>query len=333
MVSSAVEAVMKHLRPLTVLLLAAAMLTAFGPSALWADGPPRVVAPATVELVYDDGELDGSIFPSPGELYLVMQFTAPATLNHLLGFSLCLRRSPLDSGSGNLQAVLYEDSGSGPGELIRSFPVHVANVPFDFGSTSFYDFDVSTQAVDVGQSFYLGVRLDSAQNDLQLCVDQDGKAGDRAIYESTDGVDFVQIVDGPPFPHFAALMVRATVDDVPTGACDAGDDAVLLLDGRFRVDACWSTANASGTAKLASLDGTGATLWFFDPDNPELFVKVRDACVDPFDRFWVFAAGLTNVEVTVTVTDTLAGASKTYFTPLGTAFRSVQDTESFDTCF
>jgi hypothetical protein len=41
---------------------------------------------------------------------------------------------------------------------------------------------------------------------------------------------------------------------------------------------------------------------------------------------------LTNVEVTLRVTDTRNGTVQTYFNPLGTAFQPVQDTSAFATC-
>ena len=44
---------------------------------------------------------------------------------------------------------------------------------------------------------------------------------------------------------------------------------------------------------------------------------------------WFFAAGLTNVEVTMTVTDTYSGISKTYTNPAGTPFAPIQDTGTF----
>jgi len=50
------------------------------------------------------------------------------------------------------------------------------------------------------------------------------------------------------------------------------------------------------------------------------------------NRFWVFAGGLTNVEVTMTVTDTRTGIPKVYMNPQGTPFRPIQDTEAFATC-
>jgi hypothetical protein len=63
----------------------------------------------------------------------------------------------------------------------------------------------------------------------------------------------------------------------------------------------------------------------------ETVVKVLDAC--SFNqRFWVYAGGLTNVQVTLTVTDTVKGVVKTYTNPQGTAFQPIQDTNAFATC-
>ena len=62
-----------------------------------------------------------------------------------------------------------------------------------------------------------------------------------------------------------------------------------------------------------------------------MVVKVLDAC--SFDgHYWVFAAGLTDVAVTLTVTDTDTGASKIYRNPQRTAFLPIQDTSAFSDC-
>ena len=60
-------------------------------------------------------------------------------------------------------------------------------------------------------------------------------------------------------------------------------------------------------------------------------MKVLDACSFN-DRFWVFASGLTNVEVRITVTDTETGRIRQYFNPEGKAFAPVQDVSAFATC-
>jgi len=121
------------------------------------------------------------------------------------------------------------------------------------------------------------------------------------------------------------------------GPCTPGPNHLCLVDGRFRVEARWTTQDGgSGPGVPRPLTEDTGTFWFFDPDNLEVVVKVIDAC-GPFDRFWVFAGGLTNVEVRLTVVDTQAlgtglDAVREYNNPLGTPFAPIQDTQAFATC-
>ena len=68
-----------------------------------------------------------------------------------------------------------------------------------------------------------------------------------------------------------------------------------------------------------------------DPDNVELLLTVLDSC-SVNDHFWVFFAATTDVEFTVTVTDTQTDTTKQYFNPLGTLPQPIQDTDAFATC-
>jgi len=115
--------------------------------------------------------------------------------------------------------------------------------------------------------------------------------------------------------------------------CLRNAGTLCLQDNRFAVDVEWKTAKGqtgSGMA-ITGTDDSGE-FWFFDPQNTELIVKVLDACNSPFNSYWVFAGGLTNVEVDITVTDTQTDTVKTYSNPLGTAFQPIQDTRAFATC-
>lgn len=117
------------------------------------------------------------------------------------------------------------------------------------------------------------------------------------------------------------------------GACIESSTRVCLNGGRFAVQAHWATnqgTHGAATAGPQLGDDTG-TFWFFNSNNTELTVKVLDGC-DVFDTYWVFASGLTNVEVTLTVTDTETGQVKTYFNPLEKPFSPIQDTSAFATC-
>ena len=115
------------------------------------------------------------------------------------------------------------------------------------------------------------------------------------------------------------------------GTCTANATTLCLEGGRFKVQAQWNTGTSSGPANIVSQTGNSGQLYFFDPDNTELTVKVLNAC-DFNDRFWVFASGLTNVEVRITVTDTETGRIRQYFNPKGKAFAPVQDVSAFATC-
>ena len=77
-------------------------------------------------------------------------------------------------------------------------------------------------------------------------------------------------------------------------------------------------------------DDTG-TFWFFEASSIELVVKVLDACSSS-GHSWVFAGGLTNVGVTITVTDTRTNEAKSYTNPASSAFQPIQDTAAFATC-
>jgi hypothetical protein len=84
-------------------------------------------------------------------------------------------------------------------------------------------------------------------------------------------------------------------------------------------------SNASATAVPLTND-TGY-FWFFSPNNVELVVKVVDGRA--FNgSYWVFYGALSDVEYTVTVTDTETGAVKRYTNPPGN-LSSVGDTAAF----
>ncbi|HBL30133.1 MAG TPA: hypothetical protein DD490_25125, partial [Acidobacteria bacterium] len=113
--------------------------------------------------------------------------------------------------------------------------------------------------------------------------------------------------------------------------CTPGPTTLCLNGGRFKVEAAWKTADGAGAGQAVSDGADSGRFWFFDADNTELVVKVLDAC--SYDgHYWVFASGLTNVEVRLTVTDTQEGAARRYFNPSGKAFTPVQDVAAFATC-
>lgn len=110
------------------------------------------------------------------------------------------------------------------------------------------------------------------------------------------------------------------------------DDALCLRDGRFRVTVTWENRfGATGIGHPVPLTDDSGSFWFFDDQNLEMILKVLDGC--PVNsRYWVFAGGLTNVEVRMEVTDTDEDVTKIYTNPQRTAFAPIQDTSAFATC-
>jgi hypothetical protein len=113
--------------------------------------------------------------------------------------------------------------------------------------------------------------------------------------------------------------------------CTPNESTLCLNGGRFRVTASCRSTTDSDPAHAVGLTGDTGYFWFFSSGNVEAIVKALDGC--GFNsRYWVFASGLTNVEVTLTVTDTQSGITRTYVSPLNTAFQPIQDTAAFATC-
>ncbi|HEY4597156.1 MAG TPA: hypothetical protein VIJ02_12205, partial [Thermoanaerobaculia bacterium] len=127
------------------------------------------------------------------------------------------------------------------------------------------------------------------------------------------------------FPTYLAF----TPDDA---ACAEDATHLCLEDGRFRVEVSWRIpSGATGPGQAVRLTRESGYFWFFGADNVELVVKVLNACAFN-QRHWVFAGGLTDVAVVMTVTDTRTGAVKTYRNPQGRPFAPIQDTAAFPAC-
>jgi hypothetical protein len=132
------------------------------------------------------------------------------------------------------------------------------------------------------------------------------------------------------------FVVRSNVvrvDVASATGCLPDATTLCLNGGRFQVKAQWRTSDGnSGPGQAVSLTDNSGYFWFFSADNVELVVKALNACTQPDPRYWIFASGLTNVGVDLTVTDTKTGTVKTYSNPIGRPFQAIQDTSAFATC-
>lgn len=129
-------------------------------------------------------------------------------------------------------------------------------------------------------------------------------------------------------PSPPALVSARTVPAAATGSCQSSPRRLCLNGGRFAVEASWKDFQGNtGAGTAVSLTGDTGWFWFFDSSNVEVMLKVLDGT--PLNgKFWVFYGALSNVEYTLTVTDTQTGAVKEYRNPSG-RFASVADTAAF----
>ncbi len=126
----------------------------------------------------------------------------------------------------------------------------------------------------------------------------------------------------------APRAARAPAAAVAADAACATAAAALCLHGRFQVAVRWDDgAGNVGVGQAVPATDDSGYLWFFAPGNIEMAVKVLDGTAVN-GKFWVFAAGLTNVRTTMIVTDTQTGAQQVYEKPAGEML-SFADTSAF----
>jgi hypothetical protein len=166
--------------------------------------------------------------------------------------------------------------------------------------------------------------LDGGENGACPAVDQRGEARP----EDGDG-------DGLALCDVGAFEAQAGVGPGPgpaPGGCQPNATTLCLGGGRFRVTSQWLTPSPEqGQGQAVALTDATGFFWFFTADNIEMVVKLLNGCAIN-NRFWIFAGGLTDVEVRLRVEDTQTGAVKTYLNPQSAPFQPIQDTGAFATC-
>jgi len=110
-------------------------------------------------------------------------------------------------------------------------------------------------------------------------------------------------------------------------------------NGRYSVDLFYNSVRAggvSGAGQVKALDTLGITqggiITLLDPSNPEVLIKVINACASPFQSWWVFYSATTDLGFTITVIDRRTQTIKTYTNEDLHAADPVQDTRAFLTC-
>ncbi len=136
-------------------------------------------------------------------------------------------------------------------------------------------------------------------------------------------------------PASTGATTLSGMDPAAGSNCTSSDTAACIVNGRFKVELTWrgvNTITADALVFQGFSSNQSALFHFGNAENLEILVKMIDACNTTFNSFWVFAAGTTNVEFTLTVTDTETGVIKTYSNPLGNPANAITDTSAFLTC-
>jgi hypothetical protein len=129
----------------------------------------------------------------------------------------------------------------------------------------------------------------------------------------------------------AGVARAQTLTGTPTSS-SCSTETTLCLAGRFLVEATWTKPDGeSGQGQAVPLTADSGYFWFLDANNVEVAVKALNGC-SVNGHSWIFSAGLTNLAVAMTVTDTATNQSKTYSNPQGTPFQTIADTTSFAAC-
>lgn len=99
------------------------------------------------------------------------------------------------------------------------------------------------------------------------------------------------------------------------GTCEPGPGRLCLHDGRFSVEVEFTDPNVNErkAGQVVSSLTTKETgfFWFFSETNVELAAKVLDGR-DLTGKYWFLYGGLSDVEYTITLTDTVTGESVSY---------------------
>ena len=88
-----------------------------------------------------------------------------------------------------------------------------------------------------------------------------------------------------------------------------------------------TTVAMSGFCRMMPISSSRSAASFENVSNS----PAKNACGAPFNHYWFFAAGLTDVDTLIEVADTRTGRVLTYHNPQARPFPAVQDTDAFPT--
>ena len=130
-----------------------------------------------------------------------------------------------------------------------------------------------------------------------------------------------QVVFVPPVPagsYILTVMTDGHLTDSRPILVQAPSGNLSLLEGRFTVSVTWMAPQSTSAAAASAVqlgDGSGY-FWFFDAEDVDLTIKMIGPLASDLS-YWFFASSGTNMQFTITVTDTWLGRTVTYQNPAG----------------
>ena len=125
-----------------------------------------------------------------------------------------------------------------------------------------------------------------------------------------------------------AVSNVVAVTGISGASCQPSPTTLCVVGRRFGATARFRVGSSPVLTygRAVSVTDPSGYFWFFGPDNVEVTLKMIDACPA---SYWLFASGMTNVGVTINVTDFKTGRTASYSNPVGTPFAAILDTNAF----
>ena len=134
-----------------------------------------------------------------------------------------------------------------------------------------------------------------------------------------------------PFGSMFRDLAQASLADETSPGCHPSLTHGCLQNRRFALDVTFDPSDHGlppGPATPQLESDESLKFYFFEPENLEVFVKILDGC-GYNGYYWIFASGLTDLGVSVRVTDTLSGDVYSHDNPRGRVFTPLLDIEAF----
>jgi hypothetical protein len=229
--------------------------------------------------------------------------------------------------------VTFVDDGvQQPAEAV---PVGMADLEGFFYFTRDFYVDVYVKVLDARPVSNRWWVFFAPLTDLEYTVNVlDTETGSLKSYPSPEG-SRTSIFDTNAFFDSGGFPVKAPRGPEPSGlrqasaslaSCVSDAETLCLVSDRFQIRATFSTGPPASDAQVSGLVATShsGAFGFFDTGNTDILVKV----VEKPAAFEVNIGTLTNVQFTVTVTDTCTGTTEDYVNPLGSS-TNFGDTTTF----